>query len=148
MILSLNRLFIDPTPFERESFEFPSSRAPAIHSVPPSPRRRPARRDAGGRHACPICFGQQICCPKVGGITSNAWNQLSIRVSNGRMLNKNIHTNCERIGEFIEVILSILPRWMTLDLTPKSGEEWQRRLASTAIAQFNHNNAFEIKYQI
>jgi hypothetical protein len=44
----------------------------------------------------------QICCPKVGGIASNAWNQLSIRVSNGRTLNKNIHTNCERISEFIE----------------------------------------------
>jgi hypothetical protein len=52
----------------------------------------------------------QICYPKVGGIASNAWNNLSIRVSNGRMLNKNIHTNCERIIEFIDHILSILPR--------------------------------------
>ncbi len=30
----------------------------------------------------------------------------------------------------------------------KSGEEWQRRLASTSIAQFNRNNAFEIKNEI
>jgi hypothetical protein len=54
----------------------------------------------------------QICCPKVRGIASNAWNQLSIRDSNARVLSKNIQTNCERIGEFIDDILSILPRWI------------------------------------
>ena len=53
-----------------------------------------------------------IRCPKVGWIASNASNQFSIRDSYGRMLNNNKHTNCERISEFIEDILSILPRWI------------------------------------
>jgi hypothetical protein len=55
-------------------------------------------------------LSSQIRCLKVGGIASNAWNHLLILHSNGRMQNNNIHTNCERISEFIEDILFILPR--------------------------------------
>jgi hypothetical protein len=67
------------------------------------------------------------------------------------MLTKNIQTgyedekstNFERISEFIEDTLSILPQ-----LTLKNGEEWRRRLASTAITKSNGKNAVEIKYEI
>jgi hypothetical protein len=59
------------------------------------------------------------------------------------MLNNNIptasedeqSTNLERIS-FI------------FSLTPKSGEEWRRRVASTAITKSNGKNTVEIKYEI
>jgi hypothetical protein len=64
--------------------------------------RRPSRlgRGASPSAGCWHCARTDFCCPKLGG---NAWNQLSLGVSDGRMLNKNIHTKCGRISEFIQL---------------------------------------------
>ncbi len=112
--------------------------------------RRPSRSGRGTTPSagCWRCVDglslSQICCPKVGGIASDAWNQLSIRVSNGRTLTKKFTP----IVRESESLLKIFIDSSSVNLTPKSGEEWQQKLACTAIAQFNRNNAFEIKYEI
>ncbi len=71
------------------------------------------------------------------------------------MLNKNIQTgsedekstNCERIIEFIKDVLMQFYRFF-LSLMPKSGDEWQRRVAITATTRSNGKNSFEIMYEI
>jgi hypothetical protein len=69
------------------------------------------------------------------------WSNVEQNIKTGSE-NEN-STNIERISEFIEDTLSILPQSNT-----KEGEEWRRRMASTAIAQFNGKNSVEIKYEI
>jgi hypothetical protein len=54
------------------------------------------------------------------------------KYTHGKTYEDEKSTNFQRIGEFIQDRLSIFP-----SLTPKSGEEWQRRVASTAITKSN-----------
>ena len=68
------------------------------------------------------------------------------------MLNKKIYkrdlrTRNELILSESASLLKILYRFF-LSLSTKNGEEWRRRLASTAIAQFNGQNSVEIKFEI
>ncbi len=49
-------------------------------------------------------------------------------------------------------LLKIFNRFLLVDLTPKSGEEWRRRVASTlilaVITKSKGKSTFEIKYAI